>query len=126
MAEGFLKAFDDKLQVDSAGTAPSLQVHPKAVQVMAELGVDISAHRPKAVEEFLEQEFDHVIAVCDAAAENCPVFTGTVQNRWHIGFEDPAAAVGTEEEVVENFRRVRDQILCSFFAFYRKKIKDNF
>ncbi len=123
MAEGFLKAFDDRLQVYSAGTKPSRHVHPKAVQVMQELGVDISAHRPKSVEKFLGQEFDYVITVCDSAKENCPVFIGKVENSLHIGFEDPAAATGRESEIDEKFRKIRDEILLAFFAFYRKQVK---
>ena len=118
-----MKAFDDRLQVYSAGTKPSRHVHPKAVQVMQELGVDISAHRPKSVEKFLGQEFDYVITVCDSAKENCPVFIGKVENSLHIGFEDPAAATGTESEIDEKFRKIRDEILVAFFAFYRKQVK---
>jgi arsenate reductase len=123
MAEGFLKAFNDKLEVYSAGTKPGNEVHPYAIKVMAELGVDISKNYPKNVSEFLHQAFDYVITVCDGAKETCPVFTGKVKHRLHIGFEDPAEVTGTEEEIITAFQRIRDQILRDFFAFYQKEIK---
>lgn len=99
MAEGFLKEFDD-LEVHSAGTHPAGEVHPKAVRVMKELGVDISTHRPEKVDKYLNEFFDYVITVCDHANKNCPVFLGAVKHRMHIGFDDPAGATGTEEEVL--------------------------
>lgn len=110
MAEGFLKAFDPQLEVSSAGTAPSDRVHPKALVVMKEEGIDLSDHFPRKVDEFLEDAFDYVITVCGHARENCPVFKGEVKNRLHIGFEDPAEATGTEEEIYGEFRRIRDEI----------------
>lgn len=125
MAEGFLKAFDQNLEVYSAGTAPSAQVHPKAIQVMGELGVDLTNNYPKSVDEFLDQAFDYVITVCGGAKESCPMFTGKVENRLHIGFEDPADATGTEAEITNEFRVIRDEILRDFFAFYQKIIKIN-
>jgi len=100
MAEGFLKSFDPTLEVFSAGTNPSSQVHPKAVQVMAEAGVDISDGVPENVDKYLDQSFDYVITVCDNAKETCPTFLGEVREQLHIGFEDPAEATGTEEEVL--------------------------
>ncbi|RMH64806.1 MAG: arsenate reductase ArsC [Calditrichaeota bacterium] len=118
MAEGFLKSFDPSLEVYSAGTRPSDQVHPKAVQVMREAGVDISDGRPKDVEQFLDQSFDYVITVCDNARETCPFFAGEVRHRLHIGFEDPAEATGSEEEVLAVFRRIRDEIKRDFKAFH--------
>ncbi len=123
MAEGMLSAFDKNLEVHSAGTAPSSEVHPKAIQVMEELGLDISEHHPKPVERFLDEEFDFVITVCGGAKESCPAFTGKVKNRLHIGFEDPADATGSDEEITNEFRRIRDEILRDFFTFYNKKIK---
>ena len=110
MAEGFLKSFDPQLEVSSAGTAPSDQVHPKAVAVMQELGIDLSDHHPQKVDEYLNDAFDYVITVCGHANENCPVFLGEVKQRLHIGFEDPAEATGMEEEIFEEFRRIRDEI----------------
>ncbi len=120
MAEGFLKSFDSKLEVHSAGTKPAERVHPKAVEVMKEVGIDLSGNKPKMVDQFLDQPFDYVITVCDHAKETCPVFTGKVKQRLHIGFDDPAAATGTEDEVYAIFRRVRDEIRDSFQEFYEQ------
>ena len=110
MAEAFLKSFDARLDVYSAGTRPAGRVHPRAITVMAELGIDLSSHSPKNVEHYVHDSFDYVITVCDHARETCPVFTGKVGNRLHIGFIDPAEATGSEEELLAVFRRVRDQI----------------
>jgi len=123
MAEGFLKSFDPNLEVYSAGTAPAERVHPKAVQVMAEEGIDISKNYPKSVDQFIDQSFDYVITVCDSAKESCPVFTGNVKHRLHIGFEDPAEATGTEEEILAVFRKVRDEIKRDFRRFYEDIIQ---
>ena len=119
MAEGFLKSFDANLQVYSAGTAPSEEIHPKAVQVMSEKNIDISSGYPKNVDRFIDMSFDFVITVCDNAKETCPVFAGTVKQNLHIGFEDPAEATGSEQEVLSLFRRVRDEIERDFRRFYR-------
>ena len=124
MAEGFLKSFDNNLEVYSAGTNPATQVHPKAIQVMKEVGIDISGNYPKSVEKFLNESFDYVITVCDNAKESCPVFTGEVGKQLHIGFEDPAEAKGTEEEILSIFRKVRDQIKNDFYEFYDREIKN--
>lgn len=118
MAEGFLKSFDKDLQVYSAGTFPAARVHPKAVQVMKEVGIDISASKTKSVERFLAEPFDYVITVCDNAKETCPFFTGKVEHRLHMGFEDPAGAAGTDEEVLTVFRNVRNRIRDDFHHFY--------
>ena len=123
MAEGFLKSFDADLQVVSAGTEPSKHIHPKAVQVMKEVGIDISAGFPKNVDQFLDHSFDYVITVCDNARETCPVFMGDVKNQLHIGFEDPAEATGTEEHVLSEFRRIRDEIRRDFETFYQENIR---
>jgi len=123
MAEGFLKSFDPKLEVHSAGTHPSPQVHPKAVQVMREIGIEIDGNSPKSVDRFLETPIDYVITVCDHARETCPVFTGEVRHQVHIGFDDPAEAAGTEEEVIAVFRRVRDEIHRDFYKFYTDNLK---
>ena len=119
MAEGFLKSFDSELEVYSAGTKPAERVNPKAIQVMQEMGIDISKNYPKDVEQFVNESFDYVITVCDNAKETCPVFTGKVGQQLHIGFEDPAEATGTEEEVLAVFRRVRDEIKVKFWEFYQ-------
>jgi arsenate reductase (thioredoxin) len=122
MAEGFLKSFNKSLDVYSAGTAPASEVHPNAIRVMAEAGIDIGSHRPKLVDEFLKESFDYVITVCGDAKENCPVFSGDVKERLHIGFEDPAKATGSEEEILQEFRRIRDEIKEGFYSFYKEKI----
>ncbi len=118
MAEGFLKSFNSSLEVHSAGTVPALRVHPKAVQVMKEIGLDLSAASPKSVDQFLDQSFGYVITVCDHAKETCPVFTGKVKHRLHFGFDDPAEATGTEQEILATFRRVRDEIRERFRQFH--------
>lgn len=126
MAEGFLKSLDSDLEVYSAGTNPASQIHPKAVQVMKEIGIDISGGFPKSVDRFLDQSFDYVITVCDQAKETCPVFMGDVKEQLHFGFDDPAEATGTEEEILSEFRRVRDEIRNQFQQFYREKIKGEY
>lgn len=123
MAHGILQSFNKEIQVFSAGTNPAEKVHPKAIQVMAELGLDISNHYPKIVDEYLNQEWDYVITVCGGAKETCPMFLGKVKHRIHIGFEDPADTMGTEEEILNEFRKIRDEILRDFFIFYNKNIR---
>lgn len=123
MAEGFLKSFDQELEVFSAGTKPSSQVHPKAIQVMKEIGIDLSKNFPKMVDQFLNNSFDYVITVCDNAKETCPLFIGKVGKQLHIGFEDPADATGTEEEILSVFRRIRDEIKNDFYKFYSEIIR---
>jgi arsenate reductase len=116
MAEGLLRHDGgDRFEVFSAGTKPS-RVRPEAVEVMRELGIDISGHRSKSVDEFSGQEFEYVITVCDNANENCPVFPGRTR-RIHWGFEDPAAVEGDEATRVAAFRRVRDEIRDKLAGF---------
>jgi len=122
MAEGFLRSLDPRLEVYSAGTEPAPHVHPKAAEVMREIGIDLSGHQPKPVDAFLGSSFDWVITVCDDADRNCPAFAGPVRHRLHMGFEDPARAQGTEEEILAVFRRVRDQIVERFERLYRERI----
>jgi arsenate reductase len=123
MAEGFLKSFDPGMEVFSAGTAPSDRVHPKAVEVMREKGIDLSSHYPQLADEFIEKAFDFVITVCGHARENCPVFTGQVKEQLHIGFDDPAEARGSEDEIYAEFRRIRDEIQERFYTFFLEKVK---
>ncbi len=123
MAEAFLKSFDPTLDVYSAGTFPTDAVHPKAVKVMKETRIDISDYRPKNADLFVNEEFDYLVTVCDAAKENCPVFWGKVKSRLHIDFDDPAEAKGTEEEQLAVFRRVRDEIRHEFSRFYKYLIQ---
>lgn len=103
MAEGFLKQYPD-FEVFSAGTNPGKIVQSFTVQVMKELGINISEQKPESVNKYLKDEFDYVITVCDGAKESCPVFTGKVTNRLHIGFEDPHG------KPIKIFRQVRDEI----------------
>jgi arsenate reductase len=123
MAHGFLQSFDMNLMVRSAGTEPATKINPKAVAVMKEAGIDISDHKPTMVDQYLNEEWDYVITVCDNAKETCPVFLGNVTHRLHIGFEDPSNAIGTEEFIWSEFRRVRDEIKQGFYTFYVEQIK---
>jgi len=118
MAEGILRSFDARFQIVSAGTQPASRVSSRAIAVMKEIGIDISSHTPKNVDQFLSEQFDYVVTVCDHAKETCPFFTGHVKHRLHTGFDDPAEATGTEEEILSEFRRVRDEIKDKFFSFY--------
>lgn len=109
MAEGLLRHDgDQRFQVESAGVEPT-SVRPEAVEVMTEIGIDISGHRSKSIDEFIGKEFDYVITVCDNANEQCPMFPGNVK-RIHWSFEDPAATIGDKVERLDVFRRVRDQL----------------
>ena len=123
MAQAFLQSFDTRLEVASAGTEPSGYVHPKAIEVMQEKGIDISQNKSDSVDQYLDEAWDYVITVCGGAKETCPAFFGTVQHRLHIGFDDPAEATGTNKEVLEKFREVRDEIEEAFYTFYLKNIK---
>ena len=118
MAEGLLRDMGgDRFEVASAGVAPSF-VRPEAIAVMREVGIDISGHKSKSVDEFTNQEFDYVITVCDNANEQCPVFPGNTK-RIHWSFDDPAAANGDEEQRLVVFRRVRDEIRQRLQLFLR-------
>ena len=117
LAEGILRAAaGDLIEVASAGSRPSGFVHPKSIAVMSEIDIDISGHSSKHMEEFLNRPVDTVITVCGNADQVCPMFPGQM-HRHHWGFDDPAHATGTEEEVMEEFRRVRDQIRLVFEAY---------
>lgn len=123
MAEGILKSFDPSLEVYSAGTHPADNVHPMAIHVMNEIGIDISSHKPKQVDQYIAESFDYVITVCDNAKETCPIFVGKVMHRLHIGFDDPSNATGSEDEILAVFRKVRDEIKKDFFTFYQHSIQ---
>ena len=114
MAHGFLQLFNCDFEVHSAGTKPADKVNPKAIEVMNEVGIDLSSHRSKSVEIYLNDEWDYVISVCGVANESCPNFIGKVGKRLHIGFDDPSDATGTDEFVMKEFRRVRDEIHAKF------------
>ena len=122
MAHGFLQSFDDKINVVSAGTFPAENINPTAVRVMAEAGIDISKNRPRSVDDFLNEEWDYVITVCDEANESCPFFLGKVKHRLHFGFTDPSKATGSEDFIMNEFHRVRDQIRETFYDFYKNNI----
>jgi arsenate reductase len=117
LAEGFLRAAArGRFRVASAGSKPAGHVHPLAIRVMAEAGIDISHHLSKHLSEFLNEPVETVITVCGNADQVCPIFPGQV-NRHHWPFDDPAHAIGTEEEKMQMFRRVRDQIRSVFEAY---------
>jgi len=128
IGEGFLRAaFGDLANVQSAGSKPAGYVHPLAIKVMAEVGIDISTHRSKHLNEFLKQPVTTVITVCGNADQACPIFPGQL-NRHHWPFFDPAHAIGTDEEKLAVFRRVRDEIKMVFEAYAagrRDQIKAN-
>lgn len=123
MAHGFLQHFDEKLTVRSAGTEPARQVNQTAVKVMKEAGIDISHHTPKMVDQYINDEWDYVITVCDHANETCPIFMGKVKHRLHMGFEDPSHAKGSEEFILSEFYRIRDQIKKDFHLLYDEQLK---
>ena len=117
LAEGILRqAVGGQYRVASAGSKPAGYVHPLAIRAMSEIGIDISSHHSKHLNEFLNQDVETVITVCGNADQACPMFPGQA-NRYHWGFDDPAHATGSEEEVLNEFRRVRDQIKLVFEAY---------
>ena len=120
MAEGIVNHFLGKqFQAFSAGTEAT-RVNPLAIRVLAELGIDISGHRSKTLDEFTGQSFDYVITLCGDANEKCPLFFGGVE-RLHLGFHDPSKAIGTDEEIVAEFRRARDEIKTTLLEFLEGK-----
>ena len=124
MAHGFFSSFDKNLQVYSGGVEPAEKINPKAVEVMAELGIDISDHTPHDVREYLDEKWDYVITVCDHAHETCPVFNGEVVSQMHIGFDDPSHATGTPEFIDSEYHRVRDEIGTRMRALYEFMLTD--
>jgi len=123
MAEAFLKSFDADLEIKSAGTEPAERVNPYAIRVMAEVGIDISLNQTNHVDEYLNDDFDYVITVCDHARETCPVFLGNVNHRLHMGFDDPAEATGSTEEILAVYRKIRNEINTRFSEFYNLNLK---
>ncbi len=120
MAEGLVNHYlDGKAKAFSAGVRPHV-VNPRAIQIMGELGIDLSGHRSKSVDEFRHEPFNLVITVCDRAAEECPLFPGNTEVV-HMGFPDPASATGTEEEIMAFFRQVRDDLRARLIPFIEKK-----
>ncbi len=125
MAEGLIRHFlGDRVEVYSAGTRPAGYVHPLAIKAMQEVGIDISHQRSKSTDEFRGMDFDLVITVCDDAERNCPVWLGRGR-RVHIGFPDPAAATGSEEERLRAFRDVRDAIQRRVVSYVEGVLADD-
>ena len=123
MAEGIANHFlGDRLEAVSAGTEASF-VNPRAIAVLKETGIDISPHRSKNLDEFAEQNFDYVITLCGDANGKCPLFFGGVR-RTHLGFSDPAKATGDEEEILTEFRKVRDEIKSTLIDFFGKELNE--
>jgi arsenate reductase (thioredoxin) len=109
MAEGIINSlYSDRYEAYSAGTEPTM-VNPYAIKVMAELGIDISSHQSKSIDEFKNMPFDYIVTVCDRAKETCPYFPGSGKNLHH-SFDDPSQFLGTKAEIIAGFRRVRDEI----------------
>lgn len=125
MAHGFLQSFDKSLTVCSAGTEASGKLNPKAVEIMREAGIDISQHTSDSVEKYLDEAWDYVITVCGGANETCPLFTGTVKQRLHIGFDDPSHVIGTDEFIRSEYLRVRSEIKEEFYMFYLDNLKNS-
>lgn len=128
MAEGILQnAAGDLFDVFSAGSNPTGYVHPTAIEVLKEIGIDISGHESKHLDQFLNAGMDTVITVCDDANEACPIFPGDV-TRYHWGFEDPPKAAKNGESEMEAFQRIRDEIRKVFEAYasgFRQGAKQN-
>jgi arsenate reductase (thioredoxin) len=122
MAEGYLRHFAaDRFSVHSAGTVPKSEVHPLAVRVMAEDGIDISGHRPKDLQEFLgRMAVKYLIIVCDGANESCPRIWPGMPDRLFWPFDDPAAFAGSPEATLNEFRRVRDEIKTRILAWLKE------
>jgi len=117
MAEGILRAsVGEIIRIESAGSAPTGQVHPLAIKVMNEIGIDISEHRSKPLSEFLDTPVHTVISVCGSADQACPIFPGMVR-RYHWAFDDPAKVEASENELLPIFRKVRDEIARVFVAY---------
>lgn len=125
MAQGILREIDSNLEVFSAGTKPANIIHPMAIKVMNEIGIDIANQSPTDIKVFLQEKWDYVITVCGNANGNCPTFIGEVQHRLHIGFDDPAKACGTTEYIENEFRRIRDEIKQKMVEFHSTEIKNN-
>lgn len=122
MVEGFLKYNNKELQVFSAGIHPENEVNSYAVKAMHEINIDISNQKPKAVENFTNESFDFVITVCDYAREHCPNFSQKVNQRLHIAFDDPAKAQGSEQQILDVYRKTRDAIVGRFSEFLDNEI----
>jgi len=117
MSEGFLRSlYPEQYEAYSAGTEPS-EINPYAVKVMDEIGIDISRHRAKSIKEFVDEIFDYVVTVCDQAKESCPFFPGRAVI--HQRFPDPSQLKGSETEILEGFRKIRDEIMTWMASFFK-------
>jgi arsenate reductase len=126
MAEGLINArLGDYFEAFSAGTQPSGYVHRQAIAALGELGIDLSHNHSKSTDHFQGTYFDYVITVCDSANEDCPLWLNEAGLRRHIGFDDPARATGTDEEIMAEFRRVRDEIAAQVLQFLQTEIREN-
>jgi arsenate reductase len=123
MAHGFLQSFDKRLKVYSAGTQATGKLNQKAVEIMKEVGIDISQHTSDQVDQYLHEDWDYVITVCGGANEACPFFPGKVKHRLHMGYDDPSHATGTTEFMQSEYYRVRDEIKEGFGKLYDEEIK---
>jgi len=123
MAEAILRSFDKEIEVVSAGIIPESEVSPLTIEVLKEIGIDVSGNRPKSVMEFISHDFDYVFTLSEQANKELPRFEGTIKNRWHLLFDDPAEATGSYLDRLAVYRRVRDEIHESFDSFYRTQIK---
>jgi len=122
MAHGFLRSFNENIEVFSAGTEASGKLNSNTIKAMHEIGIDISQHTSNSVGKYLNETWDYVITVCGGANEKCPAFIGKVKHRLHIGFDDPSHAVGTDEFIWSEFLRVREEIKTAFWKLYSKEI----
>ena len=123
MAEGLINArLGEQFQAYSAGTKPSGYVHPKAIAVMQEIGIDLSQNQSQSTDQFRGVPFDYVITVCDSANENCPVWFDKAEVRTHIGFDDPAEVTGSEDEQLREFRRIRDEINTQVLGYLKERV----
>ncbi|MEI6695722.1 MAG: arsenate reductase ArsC [Bacteroidota bacterium] len=122
MAEAWLRSFDDRLDVFSAGIHPEKEVSPFAIEVMKAVNIDIRQQYPKPVGDFMNDDFDVVITVCDNAKKACPVFTANVKHLLHIGFEDPADAIGTSDEILMVYQKVSIQIRDAFYKLFIEEL----
>ncbi|MGL4909073.1 MAG: arsenate reductase ArsC [Bacteroidales bacterium] len=125
MAHGFLQSFDRSLVVRSAGTKTTEKLNNKAVEVMAQIGMDISQHTPKSVQEYLSQDWDYLITLSNETNETCPTFASKIKHRLHFAFDDPSQATGTTEWLEREFCRVRDEIKHRFYELYRDDLHED-
>ncbi|HPW66743.1 MAG TPA: arsenate reductase ArsC [Salinivirgaceae bacterium] len=123
IAEAYLKSFDNRLEVFSAGIEPAKQVNEFTIQVMNEVGIDISNNITKAANQFVTEPFDYIITLSNGANKNCPHFENSVKNRWHLAYEDPTIINDDKENLLMLFRQVRDDLHTGFLSFYRTQIE---